>query len=201
MMLLPWLLPWPKPLAPAPPAGAFFVAVIGAGKRARPTTDRGRGAQLEKSATPAIRRDRRENRGAFVGSAAIRTSFVCGSEKETDMAYVDGFVIAVPKDKIEAYKDLARKAGAIWKEHGALAYVECIGDDVPYGERTSFPRAVQAKEDEVVIFSWIVYESRAQRDATNAKVMADLRLKHEMSEMPFDGKRLIFGGFEMWLQI
>ncbi len=114
------------------------------------------------------------------------------------MPYVDGFVLPVPKDKIEAYKAQARKAGDVWKEHGALAFVECIGDDVPYGQMTSFPRAVLAKEDEVVIFSWIIYRSRAERDAINAKVMADPRLKEEM---PFDGKRLIFGGFEMWLQI
>jgi|SRR6202521_2290315 len=117
------------------------------------------------------------------------------------MAYVDGFVLAVPKQQIEAYKELARKAGEVWKEHGALAYVECIGDDVPYGELTSFPRAVQAKDDEIVIFSWIVYESRPQRDAVNAKVMADPRLKRDMSDMPFDGKRLIYGGFEAWLQL
>ena len=103
--------------------------------------------------------------------------------------------------KIEAYKDQARKAGQVWKEHGALAFVECIGDDVPYGELTSFPRAVQAKEDEIVVFSWIVYESRAQRDAVNAKVMADPRLQHDMSNMPFDGKRMIYGGFETWLQL
>jgi uncharacterized protein YbaA (DUF1428 family) len=117
------------------------------------------------------------------------------------MAYVDGFVLAVPKRQIEAYKELARKAGEIWKEYGAGAIVECIGDDVPYGELTSFPRAVQAKEDEIVIFSWIVYETRAQRDAVNAKVMADPRLKRDMVDMPFDGKRMIYGGFEMWLQL
>ena len=73
------------------------------------------------------------------------------------MSYVDGFVVAVPKQNLEAYKKMARTAGEVWKEHGALAYVECIGDDVPYGELTSFPRAVQAKEDEIVIFAWIVY--------------------------------------------
>ena len=114
------------------------------------------------------------------------------------MPYVDGFVIPVPKDKIEAYKAQARKAGEVWKEYGALAFVECIGDDVPIGEVTSFPRAVHAKEDEVVVFSWIVYRDRAERDAIDAKVMADPRLKRDM---PFDGKRLIFGGFEMWLQM
>ncbi len=114
------------------------------------------------------------------------------------MPYVDGFVIPVAKDNLEAYKASARKAGDVWKEHGALSFVECVGDDVPYGKLTSFPRAVQAKEDEVVIFSWIVYRSRAERDAINEKVMADPRLK---GDMPFGGKRLIFGGFDMWLQI
>ena len=114
------------------------------------------------------------------------------------MSYVDGFVVAVPRQKIKSYKELAGKAGEIWKEYGALAYVECIGDDVPYGELTSFPRAVQAKEDEVVVFSWIVYRSRADRDAVMAKVMADPRVQ---GDMPFDGKRLIFGGFDMFLQM
>jgi uncharacterized protein YbaA (DUF1428 family) len=117
------------------------------------------------------------------------------------MAYVDGFVLAVPKQKIEAYKELARKAGEVWKAHGAKAFVECIADDVPYGEVTSFPRAVQAKDDEIVVFSWIVYESREQRDAVNAKVMADPRLKEDMSNMPFDGKRMIYGGFLPFLEL
>ncbi|MDR6634871.1 uncharacterized protein YbaA (DUF1428 family) [Phyllobacterium sp. 1468] len=111
------------------------------------------------------------------------------------MSYVDGFLLAVPKAKLEAYKELARTAGEVWKEHGALAFVECVADDVPYGEVTSFPRAVQAKDDETVVFSWIVYESRERRDAINAKVMADPRLKGDVANMPFDGKRMIFGGF------
>jgi uncharacterized protein YbaA (DUF1428 family) len=111
------------------------------------------------------------------------------------MSYVDGFLLAVPKAKLDAYKDLASKAEEVWKEHGALAFVECIADDVPYGELTSFPRAVLAKDDETVVFSWIVYESREKRDAINAKVMADPRLKGDMASMPFDGKRMIFGGF------
>ena len=114
------------------------------------------------------------------------------------MPYVDGFVIPVSKDKVEAYKAQARKAGEVWKVYGALAFVECIGDDVPYGQLTSFPRAVQAKNDETVIFSWIVYRDRADRDRINEKVMADERLK---GDMPFDGKRLIYGGFEIWLQM
>lgn len=111
------------------------------------------------------------------------------------MPYVDGFVLALPKDKIDEYREMARKAGEVWKDHGALAFVECVGDDVPYGELTSFPRAVQAKEDETVVFSWIVYESREKRDEINAKVMADPRLKGDPADMPFDGKRMIFGGF------
>lgn len=117
------------------------------------------------------------------------------------MPYVDGFVLAVPKQKLEEYKAMARLGCEVWKEHGALAYAECIGDDVPYGELTSFPRAVQAKEDEVVVFSWIVYESRQKRDEVNAKVMADPRIKASMSNMPFDAKRMIYGGFEMMLQM
>jgi len=116
------------------------------------------------------------------------------------MAYVDGFVLAVPKANLEAYKEMARLGGTVWMEHGALSYVECIGDDVPYGELTSFPRAVIAKEDEIVVFSWITYKSRADRDAVNAKVMADPRMKHDMANMPFDGKRMIYGGFEAFLE-
>jgi uncharacterized protein YbaA (DUF1428 family) len=117
------------------------------------------------------------------------------------MPYVDGFVLAVPKQNLDAYKAMARTAGEVWKEYGALAYVECLADDVPYGELTSFPRAVQAKEDEIVVFSWIVYESREQRDAVNAKVMADPRLKDSMSDAPFDAKRLIYGGFQTILEL
>ncbi|MFJ6327090.1 MULTISPECIES: DUF1428 domain-containing protein [unclassified Rhizobium] len=113
------------------------------------------------------------------------------------MAYVDGFIVAVPKGNIEAYKTLARKAGMVWREYGALSYVEAIGDDVPYGELTSFPRAVQATDDEVVVFSWITYESRQSRDEILAKVMADPRLKDEMQNMPFDSRRMIYGGFDI----
>lgn len=116
------------------------------------------------------------------------------------MAYVDGFVVPVPKDKLEAYKALAKKGGDIWMEHGALSYVECVADDVPYGELTSFPRAVQATDDEVVIFSWVTYTDRASRDAVMAKVMADERMKADMASMPFDGKRMIFGGFQAFIE-
>lgn len=117
------------------------------------------------------------------------------------MPYVDGFIVAVPKDNLEAYKDLARTAGKVWKEYGALSYVECIGDDVPYGELTSFPRAVQASDDEVVIFSWITYPSREERDEINKKVMADPRLSMDNFTMPFDGKRMIYGGFKSFLEL
>jgi uncharacterized protein YbaA (DUF1428 family) len=107
----------------------------------------------------------------------------------------------VPTEKLEAYKELARKAGEVWMEHGATAYVETVGDDVPYGELTSFPRAVQAKEDEVVIFAWVVYPSRAKRDEVMAKVMADPRLEGSMKDAPFDGKRMIFGGFVPFVEL
>ncbi|MEJ0060610.1 MAG: DUF1428 domain-containing protein [Terricaulis sp.] len=116
------------------------------------------------------------------------------------MAYVDGFILAVPKQNIDAYKEMARVAGSVWKDHGALSYVECIGDDVPHGEVTSFPRAVQAKDDEIVVFSWITYPDRATRDEINKKVMADPRLACSMDNMPFDAKRMIFGGFETFLE-
>ncbi len=115
------------------------------------------------------------------------------------MAYVDGFVIAVPKGNIEKYKELARKCAPIWKEYGATDCIECIGDDTPYGKLTSFPRAVQATEDEVVVFSWIVYPSKAVRDDVNAKVMEDDRLKAMMADTPFDAKRMIVGGFTPFL--
>ena len=111
------------------------------------------------------------------------------------MPYVDGFLLAVPKAKLDAYREMAELAGSIWMEYGALTYVECVADDVPYGELTSFPRAVQATEDETVVFSWITYRDKASRDEIMGKVMADERLKPFMQDMPFDGKRMIFGGF------
>lgn len=117
------------------------------------------------------------------------------------MSYVDGFVLAVPKQNMDAYKEVARKAGEIWKRYGALAYVECVADDVPYGKLTSFPRAVQATDDETVVFSWIVYESREHRDAVNAKVMEDPEIKDSMNNMPFDAKRMIYGGFKTFLDM
>lgn len=116
------------------------------------------------------------------------------------MPYVDGFVLAVPKANLEAYKKMAALAGQVWMEHGALSYVEATADDVPHGEVTSFPRAVQAKDDEVVVLSWATYTDRATRDAVVAKVMADERLKSP-DQMPFDGQRMIFGGFASFVDL
>lgn len=114
------------------------------------------------------------------------------------MSYVDGFVFAVPEKKVAAYKRIATKAGKVWMEHGALAYWECLGDDLPKAKKGSvtFPGMVQAKRGELVGFSWIVYKSRAQRDRINKKVMADPRLKMDKTEMPFDVKRMSWGGFK-----
>jgi uncharacterized protein YbaA (DUF1428 family) len=113
--------------------------------------------------------------------------------------YVDGFVLPVPKRNIDAYRRMARKAGKIWREYGALEYRECVGDDVQMGEVTSFPRSVKVKRGETVVFSWIVFKSRAHRDRVNAKVMKDPRLADMMDPkaMPFDSKRMIYGGFEV----
>ena len=118
------------------------------------------------------------------------------------MAYVDGFVIPVPKNNIEEYKAFAGKFGAIWMEYGALQYRECVADDVKPGKLTSFPQSVDLKDDETVVFSWIVYQSRAHRDEVNDKVMKDPRVA-DMSpdKMPFDAKRMIFGGFEMVIDL
>lgn len=117
------------------------------------------------------------------------------------MAYVDGFVVPVPKKKLEAYRRMARKSGKIWREHGALEFRECVADDVKWGKRTSFPRSVKLKAGETVVFSWIVYKSRSHRDRVNAKVMKDKRLASMMDPkaMPFDAKRMIYGGFKVML--
>ena len=118
------------------------------------------------------------------------------------MSYVDGFVVPVPKKNLAAYRSIARKAGKVWREYGALAYVECVADDVQPGKRTSFPQSVKLKPTETVIFAWITYKSRKDRDRINAKVMADPRLQRMgPASMPFDGKRMIFGGFEPFLEL
>ena len=111
--------------------------------------------------------------------------------------YVDGFVIPVPKKNVAAYRRMAAKAGKIWREHGALEYLECVGDDLAVQAMglTSFPRLARAKKGEVVLFSYIVYKSKAHRNRVNKKVMADPRLHMDGSSMPFDPKRMAYGGF------
>lgn len=116
------------------------------------------------------------------------------------MTYVDGFVAAVPTANRETYKEHAEAAAVVFKEHGALKVVECWEDDVPEGKLTSFPMAVKRKDDEAVVFSWILWPSRNVRDEGMKKVMADPRLQRDKNPMPFDGKRLIYGGFEMLVE-
>lgn len=110
--------------------------------------------------------------------------------------YVDGFVIPVPKKKIAAYKKMASKAGKIWMEYGAIDFFECLADDVSVGKITSFPKSVKLKKNEVVFFSYITYKSRAHRDRVLKKVMSDPRLTMDPKKMPFDAKRMIWGGFK-----
>jgi uncharacterized protein YbaA (DUF1428 family) len=115
------------------------------------------------------------------------------------MNYVDGFVLAVPTANRAAYQKMAEDAAILFKEYGALKVIECWGDDVPDGKLTSFPMAVKCEENETVVFSWIVWPSREVRDEANQKAMADPRMP-KAEEMPFDGKRLIYGGFEVMLE-
>jgi uncharacterized protein YbaA (DUF1428 family) len=115
------------------------------------------------------------------------------------MRYVDGFVLPVPKRKLQAYRRMAWKAGKVWREHGALEFRECVADDVKPGKRTSFPQSVKLKRGETVFFSFIVFKSRADRDRVNAKVMKDPRITGmgDVKDMPFDAKRMIYGGFKV----
>jgi uncharacterized protein YbaA (DUF1428 family) len=119
------------------------------------------------------------------------------------MSYVDGFVLPVPLANLDAYKKMARRAGKIWMEHGALQYMECVADDVQPGKVTSFPQAVQLKKGEVVVFSWVVYRNRRERDRINKKVMSDPRLADMMDpkSLPFDGMRMFWGGFKPIVEI
>jgi uncharacterized protein YbaA (DUF1428 family) len=119
------------------------------------------------------------------------------------MRYVDGFVVPVPKKRLADYRRMAQKASKVWRDHGALEYVECVADDVKPGKRTSFPRSVKLKPGETVIFAYIVYKSRAQRDRINAKVMKDPRLAKMMDPkaMPFDAKRMFWGGFKALVEL
>lgn len=117
--------------------------------------------------------------------------------------YVDGFVLPVPKRNLDAYRRVARKAAKVWREHGALEVRECVADDVKPGKVTSFPQSVKVKRGETVVFSWITFKSRADRDRVNAKVMEDPRMAAMMDakDMPFDGQRMIYGGFEVVVDV
>jgi len=117
--------------------------------------------------------------------------------------YVDGFVTPVPKKKLAEYRRMSRLAGKVWRDHGALAFRECVADDVSWGKRTSFPRAVKQKPGETVLFSYIVYRSRGERDRANAKAMKDKRLAKMMDPktLPFDGKRMFWGGFKVMVDV
>ncbi len=119
------------------------------------------------------------------------------------MPYIDGYVVPVPRAKLAAYRRLARKAGKVWIEHGALAVNECVADDVKPGKLTSFPQSVKLKSSETVVLSWIVYRSRRDRDRVNAKVMADPRLTgmHDLKALPFDARRMFWGGFKPIVQL
>lgn len=119
------------------------------------------------------------------------------------MPYVDGFLLPVPKKKLEAYRKIAKNAGKVWREHGALEYRECVSEDLKTPVGVSFAKAIRAKPSEVVFFSWIVYKSRAHRDKVNAKVMKDPRIRDLMGEkdMPFDCQRMAYGGFEVAVEV
>jgi len=118
------------------------------------------------------------------------------------MPYVDGFVLAVPKRKLAAYRRLARSAGKVWREHGALEFRECAGDDLNVKMGVPFPRLAKVKPGETVVFSWIVFKSRADRDRVNAKVMKDPRIAKTMNQpMPFDAKRMAYGGFKVLVEV
>ena len=115
------------------------------------------------------------------------------------MRYVDGYVLPVPRKNLQAYRRIAQKAGRIWREHGALEFRECVGDDLHVKMGVSFPRKIKVKRSETVVFSWIVFKSRAHRDGVNARVMKDPRLAKMMDPkaMPFDPKRMVYGGFKV----
>lgn len=115
--------------------------------------------------------------------------------------YVDGYVLPVPKAKVEDYRRLAQEAGEVWRDHGALEYVECVAEDVEPGQVTSFPQAVKLQDDETVVFAWIIFESREQRDRVNAAVRKDPRIANKAgTSMPFDGKRMFWGGFDVLVE-
>jgi uncharacterized protein YbaA (DUF1428 family) len=117
------------------------------------------------------------------------------------MAYVDGFLVPVPKRQLQAYARISKKAGKIWREYGALDYKECVGDDLEVKGMTPFTKQVKLKPGETLVFSYILYQSRAQRDRVNAKVMKDPRLSMDQQAMPFDVKRMLYGGFKVFVDV
>ena len=119
------------------------------------------------------------------------------------MKYVDGYVLPVPKKNLAAYRRMAQKAGKVWREHGALEFRECVGDDLKTKMAVSFPQTIKLKKGETVVFSWIVFKSRAHRDSVNAKVMKDPRLAKmmDMKSLPFDSKRMVYGGFKVVVDV
>jgi uncharacterized protein YbaA (DUF1428 family) len=117
------------------------------------------------------------------------------------MSYVDGFVLPLPKKNLAAYRRLSRKAGKVWREHGALEYRECAGDDLSHPELVPFTKIMKLKPGETVIFAWILFKSRAHRDRVNAKVMKDPRLAKMPKTMPFDVKRIVYGGFKVVVDV
>ena len=123
-------------------------------------------------------------------------------ERRADMKYVDGYVLPVPKKNLKAYARIAQKAGKVWREHGALEYRECVGDDLDVKWGVPFPKVVKRKPGETVVFSWIVFKSRAHRDRINAKVMKDPRITAmDPKSMPFDSKRMVYGGFKILVEV
>jgi uncharacterized protein YbaA (DUF1428 family) len=118
------------------------------------------------------------------------------------MRYVDGYILPVPKKNLQAYRRMAKNAGKVWRDHGAIEYIECVADDVKPGKHTSFPQSVKLKPGETVVFAYIVFKSRTHRDRVNAKVMKDPRLANMMDPkaLPFDGKRMIWGGFKLLIE-
>jgi len=115
--------------------------------------------------------------------------------------YVDGYIVPVPRDKVEHYRQVSQQAGELFREYGALEYCECLAEDVKPGKLTSFPQSVNATSEETIVFSWITFESRAERDRINALVMKDPRMNMDPASLPFDGKRMIFGGFEVLVKL
>jgi uncharacterized protein YbaA (DUF1428 family) len=117
------------------------------------------------------------------------------------MPYVDGYIVPVPAKNLAEYRKLARKAGKIWIEHGALQYRECVGDDMNVAFGLPFPKALKLKKGETAVFSWIVFKSKAERDRINARAMADPRMHFDPKKMPFDTKRMLYGGFKMMVDL